>query len=59
VKIKTFQAIQGRKKFLGYLQGITDEEPEKPGIVTLVSSEGQEFQIPYELITSARLEVEF
>ncbi len=59
VQIKTFQAIKGRKKFLGYLQGITDKESGKPVMVTVVSSEGEDFQIPYDLIASARLEVEF
>ena len=59
VKIKTFRSIQGRKKFLGYLQGITEETAESPSIVTIVSLDGREIQIPYELIASARLEVEF
>ncbi len=59
VKIKTFQTIRGRKKFIGYLQGLTAEEPDTPAVVTLVSQEGQTVQIPYHLIASARLEVEF
>lgn len=59
VKIKTFQAVQGRKKFLGYLKCLTDEEPGKPAMVSLLSLDDQMFQIPYHLIASARLEVEF
>ena len=59
VKIKTFRMIQGRKKFLGYIQGITEEKPESPALVTIVSLDGEEIQIPYALIASARLEVEF
>jgi ribosome maturation factor RimP len=59
VKIKTFQAIQGRKKFLGYLQGITEETSEESATVILVSPEKEEWRIPYTLIASARLEIEF
>ena len=59
VKIKTFHAVQGRKKFLGHLQGITEETAESPSLVTIVLVDGEEIQIPYELIASARLEVEF
>jgi ribosome maturation factor RimP len=59
VKIKTFQAIQGRKKFLGHLQGITEETSTSPSLVSILSSDGEEIQIPYEMIASARLEVEF
>ncbi len=59
VKIKTFHAIQGRKKFLGYLQGVTDETAITPSLVIIRSLEGEETQIPYEMIASARLEVEF
>lgn len=59
VKIKTFRAIQGQKKFLGHLQGITDEQVGSPAVVMITSLDDQEIQIPYELIASARLEVEF
>ena len=61
VKIKTFQAIQGRKKFLGYLQGMTDEldSGTSPCLVNITLLDGEEIQIPYEMIASARLEVEF
>jgi ribosome maturation factor RimP len=60
VKITTFQAIQRQKKFLGYLQGITDETAESPSLVTIRTLDGEEeIQIPYEMIASARLEVEF
>ena len=60
VKITTFQAVQRQKKFLGYLQGITDETADSPSLVTIrtLGSE-EEIQIPYEMIASARLEVEF
>ncbi len=59
VKIKTFRAVQGRKKFLGYLQGITEEPAEGSSYVTIVTTDDEETRIPYELIASARLEVEF
>jgi ribosome maturation factor RimP len=60
VKIKTFRTIQGQKKFMGYLQGITDETAETPSLVTIRTLDGdKEIQIPYEMIASARLEVEF
>jgi ribosome maturation factor RimP len=61
VKIKTFQAIQGRKKFLGHLQGITDELDTvmSPCFVKITLLDGEEIRIPYGMIASARLEVEF
>jgi ribosome maturation factor RimP len=59
VKIKTFRTVQGQKKFLGHIQGITDETPESPSLVTIILLDGKEIQIPYALIASARLEVEF
>ncbi len=61
VKIKTFQAIQGRKHFIGYLQGMTDGTPEEtPSFVIKRTLDGDEdIRIPYETIASARLEVEF
>ena len=60
VKITTFQAVQRQKKFLGYLQGITNEKAETPSLVTIRTLDGEEeIQIPYEMIASARLEVEF
>jgi len=60
VKIKTFQAIQGQKKFMGYLQGMTNETTEVPSSVIIRTLDGgEEIQIPYEMIASARLEVEF
>lgn len=60
VKITTFQAIQRQKKILGYLQGITDGTAETPSLVTIRTLDGEEeIQIPYEMIASARLEVEF
>lgn len=58
-KIKTYRAVQGQKKFLGHLQGISDETPASPSVVTIITKAGEEIQIPYELIASARLEVEF
>ncbi len=59
VKIKTFRTVQGRKKFMGYLQGITEEPTEGSSYVTIVTTDAEETRIPYELIASARLEVEF
>lgn len=59
VKLKTFQAIQGRKHFLGYLQEITEETATSPTVVNLTTLDGEDLRIPYELIASARLEVEF
>jgi ribosome maturation factor RimP len=59
VKIKTFCAIKGQKKFLGYLQEITDGTATTPSLVKILSLDGEEIQIPYEMIASARLEVEF
>lgn len=60
VKIKTFQTIQGQKKFIGYLQKVTDETAGTPSLVTIrLLDDDEEIQIPYEMIASARLEVEF
>ena len=58
-KIKTFRTIQGRKKFLGYLQGVAQETIDSPVCITLLVDGTDEIQIPYDLISSARLEVEF
>ncbi len=60
VKIKTYQAIQGRKKILGRLQGVQEEEGEAHSVVLIVLEDTkEEVSIPYESISSARLEVEF
>ncbi len=59
VRLKTYRAFEGRKKFLGYLQGLTEESSDSSSLVTIITQEGETIQIPFELITSARLEVEF
>jgi ribosome maturation factor RimP len=59
VKIKTFQAINGQKKFLGYLQEITEETATNPAVVTIRTLDDEDIHIPYNLIASTRLEVEF
>lgn len=59
VKIKTYRPLDGHKKFLGTLQGLTETELEVSSIVTLTTKDGKEYHIPYEMISSARLEVEF
>jgi ribosome maturation factor RimP len=71
VKISTYRAIEGRKKFLGRLAGLT-EDPETGTCVVTLRPEDKaqkqrsakkqlpdEIQIPYDMIASARLEVEF
>ena len=59
VKIKTFRTLQGQKKFLGHLQEITDETATTPSFVKILSLDGEEIRAPYEMIASARLQVEF
>jgi ribosome maturation factor RimP len=59
VKLKTYRPIQGRKTFLGYLQGMTEETATEPCMVILHMKDDEDIRIPYEMITSARLEVEF
>ena len=59
VKIKTHEAIQGRKHFLGRLRGVR-EDADATAIVTIALDENEEIvEIPYSQISSARLEVEF
>jgi ribosome maturation factor RimP len=59
VKIKTYRALQGQKKFLGYLHNLIEATAAMPCMVILRTVEDEEIQIPYEEIASARLEVEF
>ncbi|PID55961.1 ribosome maturation factor [candidate division KSB3 bacterium] len=59
VKIKTYRPIDGQKTFLGYLRGVSEEGRETPLMVILATQDGQEYHIPYDMIGSARLEVEF
>ena len=60
VKIKTYQAIRGQKNFLGRLQEVQEKEDGSSAEVRLLLEETQEeIIIPYESISSARLEVEF
>ena len=58
-KIKTYQAIQGRKIFIGHLQGLTEDPSTHAKTVLLRTLENEDVAIPYDLIASARLEVEF
>jgi ribosome maturation factor RimP len=58
-KIKTFRPLQGRTKFLGHIEGIREDPATADTVVTIRTPEGQVFQIPYKMIASARLEVEF
>jgi ribosome maturation factor RimP len=65
VKIRTYQAIDGRKKFLGRLTGLVEDLETGACVVTLRPEDKaqkqlpDEIHIPYEMIASARLEVEF
>ncbi len=59
VKIKTFQVINGQKKFVGYLRAITEETATTPVVVTIRTLNDEDIHIPYNLIASTRLEVEF
>jgi ribosome maturation factor RimP len=59
VKIKTYRPLDGQKKFLGYLQEITAEGQDTASVVILTTKDGKEYHIPYDMIGSARLEVEF
>lgn len=59
VKIKTHEAIQGRKHFFGRLRGAR-EDADATAIITIALDENEEIvEIPYAQISSARLEVEF
>lgn len=58
VKIKTFQAMQGRKNFLGHLQDVVSEKEGLPPIITVCLLDGEQVHISFNLIASARLEVE-
>lgn len=71
VKIRTYRAIEGRKKFLGRLIGLTEDPVTNTCVVTICLEDEtgrrlpagkqvlDEIQIPYDMIASARLEVEF
>lgn len=52
VKIKTFEPLEGRKKFQGILLGMEDEK-------VCVETEGRIFKIPLHGIAKANLEIEF
>lgn len=58
VKIRTYRAIAGRKTFLGRLKGVTDDPATNTSLV-MVHLDDEDVAIPYTLIASARLEVEF
>lgn len=51
--IHTFEPVQGRRHFVGELKSFTE------GIVHIVDAEGRPWQIPRNIISKARLEVEF
>jgi ribosome maturation factor RimP len=53
VAIKAHRSIAGRKKIRGTLEGIED------GIVTVLLEEGNRLEVPFEEITSARLDFKF
>ena len=53
IRLKTHQAIDGRRNFRGRLQGIDDANR-----VKLVDAKGSELLIPFDEIASANLEVE-
>lgn len=59
VKIKTYRALQGQKKFLGYVHNLIEATADVPCMVILHTVKDEEIQIPYDQIASARLEVEF
>ncbi|MBL8149785.1 MAG: ribosome maturation factor RimP [Blastocatellia bacterium] len=53
VRLKTNQAIEGSRNFKGRLETITDD-----GVVTLVDKTGKHILIPFDLIQSAKIEVD-
>jgi ribosome maturation factor RimP len=59
IKIRTYRAVDGRKKFLGRLIDLADDPEAETCVVTIRTKDDNEIQIPYDLIASARLEVEF
>ena len=52
VKIKMSSPFEGRKKFTGHLTGVEGE-------LILLDEDGIDYQVPFDLIDSARLVVEF
>jgi len=52
IRLKTHQAIGGRRNFRGRLEGLEDDQ------VKLLEAKGQVVLIPYEAISSAHIEVE-
>jgi len=53
VRITTDRPLEGRRRFRGRLEGLTD------GQVLLTTDEGERFELPLERVASARLEIEF
>jgi ribosome maturation factor RimP len=53
VRITTDRPVEGRRRFRGRLEGLTD------GQVSLTTDEGERFELPLERVASARLEIEF
>ncbi|MFO7570249.1 MAG: ribosome maturation factor RimP [Smithellaceae bacterium] len=58
VKIRTYRAVDGQKNFLGRLKGLIDDPVTNTCAVRL-HVDDDDIQIPYDMIASARLEVEF
>lgn len=53
VRIRLADAREGRKKFVGRLEGVEGEE-----VILNVAAEGKSYRLPLDEIQSARLEVE-
>jgi ribosome maturation factor RimP len=53
IKVRTSQAIEDRWDWTGRLQGLSD------GQVVLLLAEGREMMLPLDLISSARIELEW
>jgi len=53
VRITTDRPLEGRRRFHGRLEGLTD------GQVLLTTDEGERVEFPLERVASARLEIEF
>ncbi len=58
VKLKTFRPVHGQRKFLGRLQGLRKEAGEPSSETVILLKDDEEIHIPFELIASARLEIE-
>ncbi len=59
MKLKTFRPVHDQKKFIGRLQGLRKETGESSSCTIVLLKDDEEIHIPFELIASARLEIEF